>query len=115
MGLIGGNFHPGAMVRTQEEDFESKSGSENMEVPSGDEQERPRCRSQREKKYNRHTPFQIQELEASFKENPHPDEKQRLELGKRLSLENKQVKFWFQNRRTQMKVIIQILVYFGHL
>ncbi|KAL1813824.1 hypothetical protein DCAR_0626200 [Daucus carota subsp. sativus] len=107
MGLIGGNFHPGAMVRTREEEFESKSGSENMEVPSGDEQERPRGRSQKKKKYHRHTPFQIQELEASFKENPHPDEKQRLELGKRLSLENKQVKFWFQNRRTQMKTQLE--------
>lgn len=40
-----------------------------------------------------------------FKMNNHPDEKERLELGKRLSLEGKQVKFWFQNRRTQMKVI----------
>jgi len=39
-----------------------------------------------------------------FKECPHPDEKQRLELSKRLSLETRQVKFWFQNRRTQMKV-----------
>ncbi|KAL8124236.1 hypothetical protein AgCh_012031 [Apium graveolens] len=67
MGLIGGNFHPGAMVRTREEDFESNS----------------------------------------FKENPHPDEKQRLELGKRLSLENKQVKFWFQNKQTQMKTQLE--------
>lgn len=39
-----------------------------------------------------------------FKECPHPDEKQRLELSRKLGLEIKQVKFWFQNRRTQMKV-----------
>jgi homeobox-leucine zipper protein len=39
-----------------------------------------------------------------FKECPHPDEKQRGELSKRLSLDPRQVKFWFQNRRTQMKV-----------
>lgn len=43
-----------------------------------------------------------------FKECPHPDEKQRLELSRRLCLETRQVKFWFQNRRTQMKVINQI-------
>ncbi|KAI3735125.1 hypothetical protein L6452_14613 [Arctium lappa] len=40
----------------------------------------------------------------SFKDNPHPDEKERLALGKKLNLENKQIKFWFKNRRTQMKV-----------
>jgi len=38
-----------------------------------------------------------------FKEWPHPDEKQRADLSKRLGLEPRQVKFWFQNRRTQMK------------
>lgn len=49
-----------------------------------------------------------------FKECPHPDEKQRSDLSKRLGLENKQVKFWFQNRRTQMKVNWNTLV-FSHL
>lgn len=48
---------------------------------------------------------------SSFKDNPHPDEKERLALGKKLNLENKQVKFWFQNRRTQMKVIIEYSLY----
>lgn len=47
-----------------------------------------------------------------FKECPHPDEKQRLELSKRLCLETRQVKFWFQNRRTQMKVKIKPLFFF---
>lgn len=42
-----------------------------------------------------------------FKECPHPDEKQRLELSKRLCLEVRQVKFWFQNRRTQMKTQLE--------
>jgi len=43
-------------------------------------------------------------LRRLFKECPHPDEKQRGELSRRLGLDPRQVKFWFQNRRTQMKV-----------
>jgi len=39
-----------------------------------------------------------------FKLCPHPDEKQRMQLSRDLGLEPKQIKFWFQNRRTQMKV-----------
>lgn len=100
------NFDAVAMGRTsRDDDYESRSGSENLDgIGSGDEMENQIGSSSRsKKKYHRHTPYQIQELEASFKENPHPDEKARLELGKRLSLESRQVKFWFQNRRTQMK------------
>lgn len=84
------------------EDYDSRSGSDNIEVASGDDPDTPGGRPSR-KKYHRHTPHQIQELEDAFKENPHPDEKARLELGKRLNLSSKQIKFWFQNRRTQMK------------
>ncbi|CAK7356706.1 unnamed protein product [Dovyalis caffra] len=40
-----------------------------------------------------------------FKESPHPDEKQRQQLSKQLGLAPRQVKFWFQNRRTQIKAI----------
>ena len=43
-----------------------------------------------------------------FKESPHPDEKQREQLSKQLGLAPRQVKFWFQNRRTQIKVTNQI-------
>jgi len=39
-----------------------------------------------------------------FKECPHPDENQRAALSRELGLEPRQIKFWFQNRRTQMKV-----------
>jgi Zn finger protein HypA/HybF involved in hydrogenase expression len=38
-----------------------------------------------------------------FKECPHPDDKQRLKLSQELGLKPRQVKFWFQNRRTQTK------------
>lgn len=44
-------------------------------------------------------------VSSFFKNCAHPDEKQRLEIGRRLGLESRQVKFWFQNRRTQLKVI----------
>ncbi|CAN6478890.1 unnamed protein product [Victoria cruziana] len=72
-----------------------------MEGGSGDDQDVSDPR--RKKKYHRHTARQIQQLEAMFKECPHPDEKQRLQLSRELGLEPRQIKFWFQNRRTQMK------------
>lgn len=92
--------------RSREEEPDSRSGSDNLEGASGDEQDAA-DKPPRKKRYHRHTPQQIQELESLFKECPHPDEKQRLELSKRLSLETRQVKFWFQNRRTQMKTQLE--------
>jgi homeobox-leucine zipper protein len=44
-----------------------------------------------------------------FKQCPHPDDKQRKQLSRDLGLEPLQVKFWFQNKRTQMKVLIRSL------
>ncbi|KAJ8442220.1 hypothetical protein Cgig2_005160 [Carnegiea gigantea] len=38
-----------------------------------------------------------------FKECPHPDENQRRQLEAELGLEPRQIKFWFQNKRTQIK------------
>ncbi|KAL3615000.1 Homeobox-leucine zipper protein PROTODERMAL FACTOR 2 [Castilleja foliolosa] len=86
----------------RDEEYESKSGTELMDqAPSGDDQD-PTQRPKR-KRYHRHTQHQIQEMESFFKECPHPDDKQRKELGRRLGLEPLQIKFWFQNKRTQMK------------
>ncbi|CAM6105831.1 unnamed protein product [Calypogeia fissa] len=86
----------------KDEEYESRSGSDNMEGGSGDDQD-PDRPPRSKKRYHRHTPRQIQEMEMLFKECPHPDDKQRQELSKDLGLEPRQVKFWFQNRRTQMK------------
>ncbi|KAE9597467.1 putative transcription factor & lipid binding HD-SAD family [Lupinus albus] len=58
----------------------------------------------RNRRYLRHTSEQIQRLESLFNECPHPDEKQRAQLSRELGLAPTQIKFWFQNRRTQMKV-----------
>ncbi|CAA7032802.1 unnamed protein product [Microthlaspi erraticum] len=71
---------------------------------SGNEQHTSVDATRREKKTcHRHTPEQIERLEACFIDCPHPDEIQRQELCRELNLEADQVKFWFQNKRTQSK------------
>ncbi|KAL3499978.1 hypothetical protein ACH5RR_039071 [Cinchona calisaya] len=91
--------------KSKEENMEINSGSEHVEGGVfGNEQANEQQQQQPNKKrYHRHTAHQIQEMEAVFKECPHPDEKQRLKLSQDLGLKPRQVKFWFQNRRTQMK------------
>ncbi|XP_073270399.1 homeobox-leucine zipper protein ANTHOCYANINLESS 2-like isoform X1 [Primulina huaijiensis] len=103
---MGETFEFGNVRKIRDEEHESRSGSDNMEGASGDEQDAA-DKPPRKKRYHRHTPQQIQELEGLFKECPHPDEKQRTELSKRLCLDSRQVKFWFQNRRTQMKTQLE--------
>ncbi|XP_061359240.1 homeobox-leucine zipper protein ANTHOCYANINLESS 2-like isoform X2 [Gastrolobium bilobum] len=105
-GDVNENFETNGLRRNREEEHESRSGSDNMDGASGDDFDAA-DNPPRKKRYHRHTPQQIQELETLFKECPHPDEKQRLELSKRLCLETRQVKFWFQNRRTQMKTQLE--------
>ncbi|CAA0826926.1 Homeobox-leucine zipper protein GLABRA 2, partial [Striga hermonthica] len=75
------------------------------EVLEDDDENNDGDRKKKRKKYHRHTAEQIKEMEALFKESPHPDEKQRLQLSKQLGLHPRQVKFWFQNRRTQIKAV----------
>ncbi|KQK00690.2 homeobox-leucine zipper protein ROC5 [Brachypodium distachyon] len=111
-GGIGGRmFADGAMAGDAEAQNDSRSGSDHLDAISGvgddDDDAEPSNPRKRKKRYHRHTPQQIQELEALFKECPHPDEKQRAELSRRLSLDARQVKFWFQNRRTQMKTQLE--------
>lgn len=52
----------------------------------------------------RHTSQQKQLLEEFFQNCSHPNKKQWQQLSEKLGLEPKQIKFWFQNRRTQKKM-----------
>nr|GMC46505.1 homeobox-leucine zipper protein HDG2-like [Ipomoea batatas] len=61
--------------------------------------------NQRARKRQRRNPQQIQELEKFFETCPHPNEGQRKELSLALGMEPIQVKFWFQNKRTQLKAV----------
>ncbi|KAI3420573.1 uncharacterized protein J3R85_012655, partial [Psidium guajava] len=79
---------------------EKSSANELLDQDGGGDQDQP---PNKKKRYHRHTTRQIQEMEALFKECPHPDDKQRMRLSQELGLKPRQVKFWFQNRRTQMK------------
>uniref|UniRef100_A0A0E0ARP6 START domain-containing protein n=1 Tax=Oryza glumipatula TaxID=40148 RepID=A0A0E0ARP6_9ORYZ len=83
--MLHGRADAGGLV----DEFESKSCSENVDGAgdglSGDDQD-PNQRP-RKKRYHRHTQHQIQEMEAFFKECPHPDDKQRKELSRELGLE----------------------------
>ncbi|XP_010430051.1 PREDICTED: homeobox-leucine zipper protein GLABRA 2-like [Camelina sativa] len=83
-----------------EEDLEGEDHEEDLEDDDGN-----KGNKRKRKKYHRHTTDQIRHMEALFKETPHPDEKQRQQLSKQLGLAPRQVKFWFQNRRTQIKAI----------
>ncbi|KAH7430487.1 hypothetical protein KP509_08G001000 [Ceratopteris richardii] len=55
------------------------------------------------KRCTRHAPPVIAHLEAFFKQCPTPNERQRMELSLQLGITVKQVKYWFQNRRTQFR------------
>ncbi|KAI5070039.1 hypothetical protein GOP47_0014382 [Adiantum capillus-veneris] len=55
------------------------------------------------KRATRHAPAVIAHLEDLFQECPNPNEAQRLQLSGRLGLTVEQVRYWFQNRRTQLK------------
>uniref|UniRef100_A0ACD5VUS3 Uncharacterized protein n=1 Tax=Avena sativa TaxID=4498 RepID=A0ACD5VUS3_AVESA len=79
------------------------AGSQSAEEEGHDDGGKTKKRSR--KSYHRHTTEQVRVMEAVFKESPHPDEKQRQQLSKQLGLSPRQVKFWFQNRRTQIKAI----------
>ncbi|KAK6140743.1 hypothetical protein DH2020_025506 [Rehmannia glutinosa] len=83
--------------RIADEEMETNnSGGENAEMNYPENQNK-------RKRYHRHMPEQIQAMEQFFRDCPHPDTKQRNELSQELGMDPIQVKFWFQNKRTQMK------------
>ncbi|KAL7003319.1 hypothetical protein U1Q18_004477 [Sarracenia purpurea var. burkii] len=64
MALMGENFDPILMGRIKEDGHKSRSESDELEAASGDDQDATGDKHPRRKKYHRHTPSQIQELEA---------------------------------------------------
>uniref|UniRef100_M1D427 Homeobox protein n=1 Tax=Solanum tuberosum TaxID=4113 RepID=M1D427_SOLTU len=64
--------------------------------------------SSKRKKPIRHNADQIQELELFFKKNSLPNKKVRLELATKLSMDINQVQNWFQNKRTQVKLQLEL-------
>ncbi|XP_061358811.1 homeobox-leucine zipper protein HDG11-like [Gastrolobium bilobum] len=67
---------------------------------SGDKQD---AHNSAKKNFHRHSPNQIAKLEAIFEECPLPDENLQRQIGEQLGLNQIQVKFWFQNKRTKAK------------
>ncbi|KAK2639638.1 hypothetical protein Ddye_027433 [Dipteronia dyeriana] len=88
------------IVRLIQEFDSTKSGNKNHEGTFDFDQDQ---QSPKKRPYRCHTQHQIQEMESFFKECPHPEDKQSEELSRELGLEPLQVKFWFQNKRAQMK------------
>ncbi|KAK4361905.1 hypothetical protein RND71_017146 [Anisodus tanguticus] len=71
--------------RGSDDEFEhDDTCNEDEEDPNNSNKKKKR------KKYHRHTVQQIREMEALFKESPHPDEKQRQQLSKQLGLHPRQ-------------------------
>ena len=61
--LMPENFEQNGLRRSREEEHESRSGSDNMDGGSGDDFDAA-DNPPRKKRYHRHTPQQIQELES---------------------------------------------------
>lgn len=46
---------------------------------------------------------------SAFRVCDHPDESMRQELAEKIGIDAQQVKFWFQNRRTKIKVYLDLI------
>ncbi|KAI5660661.1 hypothetical protein M9H77_19984 [Catharanthus roseus] len=95
-------------IKQLQEVFNMDQGNNNLtnnqNVLSEGEQLVDDATSRKRKNRHRHTSEQIQRMEMFFKDCSHPSENQRKELGIELGLDPLQIKFWFQNKRTQMKI-----------
>ncbi|KAI5661125.1 hypothetical protein M9H77_20448 [Catharanthus roseus] len=95
-------------IKQLQEVFNMDQGNNNLtnnqNVLSEGEQLVDDATSRKRKNKHCHTSEQIQRMEMFFKDCSHPSENQRKELGIELGLDPLQIKFWFQNKRTQMKI-----------
>ncbi|CAO1939151.1 unnamed protein product [Urochloa humidicola] len=93
-----------------EYDMDALLGAEDHHVDSNqrtdDEDHFPESETTRQpsKRSKRFTVQQVQELEAMFQVCTHPEPEARHELGAKIGLHERQVKFWFQNRRSLKKL-----------
>ncbi|XBJ06992.1 hypothetical protein VPH35_012573 [Triticum aestivum] len=94
-GLLGATANVGMIDNTNV--VAGNQGNNNVETYSEQRMETRRTN------YHRLRREQIQQLEAVFQEIPYPDEKLRKSLSKRLGMSAQQVKFWFQNHRSNSK------------
>ncbi|CAL0301021.1 unnamed protein product [Lupinus luteus] len=84
----------------------SRIGSDGRDVQQEGSNERKRARGS-SGTCVRHTPQQIAKLEEFFKEQPSPNDHQRKQIAEELELEPRQIKFWFQNKRTKSKAELE--------
>lgn len=62
--LMGEDLDHGLMGMIKENGFEGRCGIEQLEGASSDDEDGRSGKQKRKKKYHRHTPYQIKELEA---------------------------------------------------
>ncbi|XP_072151392.1 homeobox-leucine zipper protein ROC6 [Setaria viridis] len=108
MGLDPGNetAYPNWINHMEEYDIDALLGAEdhvNTDQDEDDEEHHHDGSKSSKRGKNRFTAKQIEQLESLFQVSAHPDDPTRQELADKIGLEARQVKFWFQNRRTKTK------------